>query len=245
MRVDRKEDDRRARNHRPEPLLRLAESRQPGQILDHHHDLVGAAARAQDRKRGEVEEPLGPAHVRAELVVDDLRVLEGRRHGTVFAFLAKARADVAAALSHPARPRAVGRVENGHGAVVPANDLRAVGDVDERVGLIHEGGELLALPVEDPEMIVERLEPALVAFALGAVADSLLVGSGLVRQHRGDRLDQAIAVHALLALLAWIREADRAENTPSRPKWVRARLDQPLADHHGRGRDHQSGAHRL
>src|SRR5206468_3287545 len=108
-----------------------------------------------------------------QLLVADLIHFQSVPNGAVAGIgasspLAQPGAHLAARFTDPARPLAAGWKENGHGPIVPADDPGLVGHKNEGIGLVDDGGKLLPLPIQDAEMVVERLEPSLVALRLEA-----------------------------------------------------------------------------
>ena len=174
--------------------LGLAERLEAGQVLDQDHRLAGLPVQALDRESGQVEHAGRSAKHGPQLLMRDLVQLERTPDGAIARLrplpsVADPGAHHAAWLPDPAGPFLVEREEDGHGAVVPSDDALLVCHENEGVGLIHDSREFLPLAVEDAEVLVEGLEPALVPLGLVFELSDFALADGGRRQERDGRGD--------------------------------------------------------
>ncbi len=190
VRVDGEQNDRGPRDDSLQPLLAPADHFEVGEVLELAQHLEGPSVGSLDGQGGEIQLP--PAEGWRHFAMDG-RVGDERAHhgalvtGLVARLQSNLRAEIGAGAPGPVAFRPAAHQER-HGLVDPLDRARRVGDERVRVGLVCDRGELLPLAIEDPELRVEGLEPALVLLLARELPGRLAQGRRLPREQLEDRL---------------------------------------------------------
>ena len=185
-------DDRPRAALEQEPIARLGgpQDLEVAQVLEHHHHFFGLAGRIADRQRAEIEAAVrAVARVTVFAVHDDV-ALEDERHRTRAARIlvgpvGEVATRVATGQADPRRPRLGAAL--AHDRVGPTDRAHPIRDEHWSVRGVHDGRELLALAVEHAQLLVEGLEPPLVAGMQAVIGGDLR----LRPRARGDRARNA------------------------------------------------------
>ena len=165
----------------PQSLLGLPEDLQIGDILEHDDGLIDLAGEGLDGHGRRVNVTRSTVDLQADFVVGHERGLEGLRRRALFADRVAAAKHLVALGSQ--KPNGVGSLAEsaGEDAVGPDDPEGGIENEKPGVGVVDHRGELLAFPLQDPHLLVEESEPALVLLQLGSeVLDRLGRASGCV-----------------------------------------------------------------